>query len=106
VFQTRYFSEYLVAHGIVPGATGSVARKWSLDHKDDIIEAMFKTSSNAQNYWVSGLYPSSGVSGRRNTTFRKLDLFPSSGEGGKKTRTQLGPLERVNPNHNLFKEPN
>jgi hypothetical protein len=30
-----------------------------------------------------------------NTTFRKLDLFPSSGEEGK-TPTQLGPLERAN----------
>jgi hypothetical protein len=33
-----------------------------------------------------------------NTKFRKLDLFPSSGEGGK-TPTQLGPLERANLNH-------
>jgi hypothetical protein len=32
-------------------------------------------------------------------TFRKLDLFPSSGERGKKTPTQLGPLERANLNH-------
>jgi hypothetical protein len=31
-------------------------------------------------------------------TFWKLDLFPSSGEVGK-TPTQLGPLERANPNH-------
>jgi hypothetical protein len=32
-----------------------------------------------------------------NTTFRKLDLFPSSGEGGAgKTPTLLGPLERTN----------
>jgi hypothetical protein len=33
-----------------------------------------------------------------NTTFRKLDLFPSSGQGGK-TPSQLGPLERANLNH-------
>jgi hypothetical protein len=33
-------------------------------------------------------------------TFRKLDLSPSSGEGGGgKTPTQLGPLERANLNH-------
>jgi hypothetical protein len=39
----------------------------------------------------------SGVFGSRNTTFRKLDLFPSSGEGwGEKTSTQLGPSERAN----------
>jgi hypothetical protein len=30
--------------------------------------------------------------------FRKLDLFPSSGQGGK-TPSQLGPLERANLNH-------
>jgi hypothetical protein len=30
---------------------------------------------SAQNYWVFGLFPSSGI--LENTTFRKLDLFPS-----------------------------
>jgi hypothetical protein len=30
---------------------------------------------------------------QKNTTFRKLDLFPSSG-GGQETPTQLCPLER------------
>jgi hypothetical protein len=50
-----------------------------------------------QNYWGFGLFPSSDI--LENTTFRKLDLFPSSGEGGEKTPTQLGPLERVNHNH-------
>jgi hypothetical protein len=34
------------------------------------------------------IFPSSRVLGTRNTTFRKL--FPSSGEGKEKTRTQLG----------------
>jgi hypothetical protein len=34
---------------------------------------------NTGDYWVSVLFPSSGI--RRNTEFRKLDLFPSSGEG-------------------------
>jgi hypothetical protein len=33
----------------------------------------------------------------KNTTFRKLDLFPSSGEG-RETPTLLGTLERANPN--------
>jgi hypothetical protein len=50
---------------------------------------------NSQNF--SGLFPSSCIP--KNTTFRKLDLFPSSGEGGEKTPTQLGPLERANFNH-------
>jgi hypothetical protein len=35
--------------------------------------------NNTQNYWVFGLCPSSGI--LKNTTFRKLDLFPYSGEG-------------------------
>jgi hypothetical protein len=33
---------------------------------------------NSQNYWVFGLCPSSGI---LKSKFRKLDLFPSSGEG-------------------------
>jgi hypothetical protein len=40
---------------------------------------------NTQNYWVVGLCPSSGIVETRNITFRKLDLFPSSGEGGEDT---------------------
>jgi hypothetical protein len=37
----------------------------------------------AQRYWVFGLCPLSGffLNNEKNTTFRKLDLFPSSGEG-------------------------
>jgi hypothetical protein len=35
---------------------------------------------------------------RKNTEFRKLDLFLSSGEEGR-TPTLLGPLERANLNH-------
>jgi hypothetical protein len=36
--------------------------------------------NDTQNYWISGLFPSSGI--LENTTFRKLDVFPSSVEGG------------------------
>jgi hypothetical protein len=57
---------------------------------------MVYVERNSQNF--SGLFPSSGIP-KKNTTFRKLDLFPSSGEGGEKTPTQLGPLERANLNH-------
>jgi hypothetical protein len=49
---------------------------------------------STQNYWGFGLFPLSGVFGSRNTTFRKLDLFPSSGEG-EKTPTYLGPLIEI-----------
>jgi hypothetical protein len=38
---------------------------------------------NTQHYSVSGSYPSSGI-------LRKLDLFPSSGEG-REAPTLLGP---------------
>jgi hypothetical protein len=46
---------------------------------------------NTQNYWGFGLRPSSGI--LETTTFRKLDLFPSSGEEG--TPIVLGPFERA-----------
>jgi hypothetical protein len=48
-----------------------------------------------QIYWVFRYFPSSSVLGYRNMTFRKLHLFPSSGEVGEKTPTQLAQLERV-----------
>jgi hypothetical protein len=51
---------------------------------------------NAQNYWIFLRFPPSGI--LENTTFQKLDLFPSSGKEGK-TPTQLGTLERANLNH-------
>jgi hypothetical protein len=36
---------------------------------------------NTRNDWDFGLYPSSGIlKTLENTTFRKMDLFPSSGE--------------------------
>jgi hypothetical protein len=51
------------------------------------------------NCWVFGLCPFSGILTKlENTTFRKLDLFPSSGYGWE-TATLLGPLERANLNH-------
>jgi hypothetical protein len=48
--------------------------------------------NNSRNYWVCGLYPTTGI---LKNTFRKLDLFPSSGEGWE-TSTLLVPLERTN----------
>jgi hypothetical protein len=54
---------------------------------------------STQNYWGFGIFPSPGVIVSRITTFRKLDLFPTTGEGEEKTSTQLGPLERANLSH-------
>jgi hypothetical protein len=45
------------------------------------------------SYCVFGLFISSGELGSRNTTFRKPDLFPSSGEGGEDTYS-VGPLRK------------
>jgi hypothetical protein len=45
--------------------------------------------NNTRNFWVSGLYPSSGV--WRNMTFRKLDRFPSSGKRGEEDTYSDGP---------------
>jgi hypothetical protein len=49
---------------------------------------------DTQKYWGSGLCPSSGI--LENTTFRKIDLFPSSGEI-REIPTLLVPLERARP---------
>jgi hypothetical protein len=47
-----------------------------------------------QDYWVFGLCPSSGIlKKQKNTTFRKLDLFPSSGEGAGDTYS-VGPIRK------------
>jgi hypothetical protein len=43
-------------------------------------------------YWGFGLFPSSGI--LENTTFRKLDLFPTSGEGGGEGTYSVGPLRK------------
>jgi hypothetical protein len=45
---------------------------------------------NTQNYWDFGLFPSSDI--LENTTFRKLDLFPSSDEGGGEDTYSVGPV--------------
>jgi hypothetical protein len=39
------------------------------------------TAYNIQNYFVSGFCPSFNILKIENATFRKPDLFPSSGEG-------------------------
>jgi hypothetical protein len=36
-----------------------------------------------RDYWIFLVCPSSGIV--KNTAFRKLDLFPSSGEGNRNT---------------------
>jgi hypothetical protein len=53
---------------------------------------------STQSYWVFVLFPSSDVFGSRNAKFRKLDLFPSSGEGGEDTYS-VGPLRKSNLYH-------
>jgi hypothetical protein len=45
-----------------------------------------------QIYCFFGLFPSSSI--LENTTFRKLHLFPSSGEGGGEDTYSVGPLRK------------
>jgi hypothetical protein len=68
-------------------------RMQTVEIKDDEVSWRYYIHST-QNYWVFGLFPSSGVLGGRNTTFWKLDLFPSSGDGGEDTYS-VGPLRKT-----------
>jgi hypothetical protein len=54
---------------------------------------------NSGDYWGLGLCPLFRIAETRQQTFRKLDLFPSSGE--EETPTVLGPLEGANLNHSV-----
>jgi hypothetical protein len=61
------------------------------EHKNVVrlerILTMVYVVQNSQNF--SGLFPSSCIP--KNMTFRKLDLFPSSGEGGREDTYSVGP---------------
>jgi hypothetical protein len=57
-------------------------------------QRVLTSAYNTLKYWVLGFCPPCGI--LRDTTFLKLDLFPSSGEGGP---TLLGPLAGANLNH-------
>jgi hypothetical protein len=52
------------------------------------ILTMVYVVQNSQNF--SGLFPSSCIP--KNTTFRKMDLFPSSGEAGGEDTYSVGTL--------------
>jgi hypothetical protein len=53
---------------------------------------------NTQDDWVSGLRLSSCIlKNTKSTTFRKLDLLPSSGERGWQTHILFGQLELTGP---------
>jgi hypothetical protein len=61
--------------------------------------SIYKKELKTQDYRVLGLYPPSGIlKTQKNTTLRKTDLLPSSGEGWK-TPILLRPLERANLSH-------
>jgi hypothetical protein len=55
-------------------------------------------AQSTQNHWACGVYPSSEIQYSYGTTFRQMDLFPSSGEE-RETLSLLDPLERLNLNH-------
>jgi hypothetical protein len=66
--------------------------KFTIPHVDRISSSNV-SYVNTQNYRVFGPFPSSGI--LENTTFRKLDLFPSSGEGGGEDTYSVGPLVSI-----------
>jgi hypothetical protein len=51
-----------------------------------------------QNYWMSGLSPSSGILNKGKHSVSETGSVSASGEGSE-TSTLLGPLEKVNLNH-------
>jgi hypothetical protein len=52
---------------------------------------------NAQNYWVSGLCPFSGILDTRKHKVSETGCFRLQVRGGR--HTLLGPFERANLNH-------
>jgi hypothetical protein len=83
--------------GVGRGANNSSPQKISLLRKITIsqVSNSLKNPQPVQNYWVFEHRPSSGI--LKNTTLRKLDLFPFLSVG--ETPTLLGPLEKANPSH-------
>jgi hypothetical protein len=58
---------------------------------------------STQNYWVFCLFPTSGDFGSRNTTFGKLDMFPSSGEGEEQLSRCIIPPSPEDGNRSSFR---
>jgi hypothetical protein len=89
-----YMSQGIKEHSTLQlGTDGHVCDRHCTDRLERILKMVYVVQ-NSQNF--SGLFPSTCIP--KNTTFRKLDLFPFSGEVGEKTPTQLGPLERAKLN--------
>jgi hypothetical protein len=65
---------------------------YCVKHSNSYFKTVLTMVYNTQNYRVWGLFPSSGI--LENMTFRKLDLFPSSGEGGGENTYSVGPLRK------------
>jgi hypothetical protein len=61
--------------------------------------AVFETTTDIQNYGVFGLCPSSGILETRTPNISETGSVSILKLGGRKTLTQLGPLERANLNH-------
>jgi hypothetical protein len=69
-----------------------ITRRINLETRNYPLVTIMSFIFDTRNFWVSGLYPPSGV--WKNTTFRKLDLFPSSGKEGEEGTYSVGPLRK------------
>jgi hypothetical protein len=60
---------------------------------------MIETTTDIQNYGVFELCPSSGILETRTPNISETASVSTLKWGGRKTPTQLGPLEKANLNH-------
>jgi hypothetical protein len=71
-------------------SSGIPTRNYSHGFRSSVVVGM----GIIQDYWVFGLCPLSDIlKTQKNTTFQKLDLFPSSGEGTGDTYS-VGPVRK------------
>jgi hypothetical protein len=64
-----------------------------------VFNATISYTSHSQEYWDLGRCPSYYIPETRKHDIRKLDLFTSSGEEGRKATIQLSPSEIANISH-------
>jgi hypothetical protein len=82
-------------HSPVKPATNRGCRIDPKDAEGIMFSYERQTQTNLRITGGLDFFPSSGVLGSRNTTFRKLDKFLSSGEGGRRHLLSWAPQEEL-----------